>query len=126
MGLPWFRLDSNIAHHDKILALLETKNGKGTAFSYVCSIGYAAGNGTDGLVPFAALPFIHARKSDAEALVDAGLWCPHPLGWTIRNYTQRQPSSQVAEAVRAGKTKAALKGNCIRWHGPDCHCWESA
>ena len=79
MGLPWTRLDSNIASHDKILRLVtEYKHGKGSAFVYVCSLGYAAGNGTDGLVPFACLHFIHATKRDAEALVEVGLWHPHP------------------------------------------------
>ena len=125
MGLPWTRVDSNIASHDKILRLItEYKYGKGSAFVYVCSLGYAAGNGTDGLVPFACLPFIHASKRDADALVECGLWHPHPLGWTIPNFAARNPTNETAKAIRAGKQRAALKGNCIRWHGPDCHCWD--
>lgn len=124
MGLPWVRLDSNIASHDKILALLQQRNGAAAAFSYVCSLGYAGGNGTDGRIPFAALPFIHATKRHAEMLVDVGLWDPHPAGWMVRNYGDRQQLAVVSEAIRAGQSRGALKANCTRWHGPDCKCWE--
>jgi len=123
MGLPWVRVDANIASHDKILALLEHRNGRATAFSYICSLGYAGGNGTDGHIPFAALPFIHATKKDAEALVNVGLWEPNPRGWTIHNYAERNQTAAVADAIRAGQRQGAIKANCIRWHGPDCKCW---
>jgi hypothetical protein len=126
MGLPWVRLDSNIASHDKILDLLgrHKQRGKAAAFVYVCSIAYAGGNGTDGLVSFNALPFIHATKADAQALVDVGLWDPHPAGWTIRNFGDRQQLSAITDVIQAAKSRAGIKGSCIRWHGPDCHCWE--
>ena len=123
MGLPWVRLDSNIASHDKILALLERRNGRAAAFSYCCSLAYAGGNGTDGHIPFAALPFLHATKRDAEMLVEVGLWDPDRFGWTIRNFTERNQMSVVSDAIRAGQRRGALKANCTRWHGPDCKCW---
>jgi hypothetical protein len=55
-GLPWVRLDSNLATHDKILALLSDRTApRGdryqAAWSYTCSMGYAGGHGTDGLPP---------------------------------------------------------------------------
>lgn len=123
-GLPWVRLDSNIASHDKILRLLDRRGGKAIAFVYVCSLGYAGGNGTDGLIPFAALPFIHGSKRDAEALVEVGLWEPHPFGWLIHNYAERQQVAATTAAIRAAQRKGALKANCTRWHGPDCRCWD--
>lgn len=126
MGLPWVRLDSNIASHDKILALLTRRNGRAIAFSYCCSLGYSGGNGTDGHIPFAALPFLHATRKDAEMLVEVGLWEPDPYGWTIHNYGDRQQLSYIAEAVRAGNRRGALKANCARWHGADCGCWKEA
>lgn len=126
MGLPWVRLDATIASHDKVLDLLSHRNGRASAFTYVCSLAYAGGNGTDGLIPFAALPFIHATKRDAELLVDVGLWDPHPAGWTIRNYANRQQLKFASDAIRAGQRKGALKANCVRWHGADCRCWERA
>ena len=126
MALPWARLDTNIASHDKILALLTRRNGRGIAFSYVCAIAYATGNGTDGHIPFAALPFIHATKTDMAALVEVGLMAPNPAGWTIPNFDKRQQLNLTTKSVRAAQSLGAAKGNCVRWHGADCGCWKEA
>lgn len=126
MGLPWVRLDANIATHDKILALLEHRGGRAAAFSYCCSLAYAGGNGTDGHIPFVALPFVHATKKDAQMLVEVSLWEPDPRGWTIHNYGDRQQLVQVSDAIRAGQRRGALKANCARWHGESCTCWKDA
>lgn len=127
MGLPWVRLESTIASHDKVLDLIARygQRGKAAAFSYCCSLGYAGGNGTDGHIPFTALPFVHATKKDAAILVDAGLWEPDPTGWTIHNYGDRQQLNVVTDTLRTAKRKGALKANCTRWHGPNCNCWET-
>lgn len=90
---------------------------------YVCSLCYYNGQETDGLVPFAALPFVHARKRDAELLVAYGLWKPHPRGWEVVNATKRNPSAATMAAKRADRALASRKANCVRWHGDDCGCW---
>lgn len=129
MALPWVRLDANIAGHDKILALLdETPSSLAyqSAFSYVCSLGYCGGHSTDGLVPFTALPFIHGNKRTAELLVKHFLWAPDPLGWKVPRWAERQPSEAVTRSVQNARRAAASKGNCVRWHGADCGCWERA
>lgn len=124
MSLPWFRMDSNIASHDKILDLIGRRNGRALAFSYICCIAYGALNGTDGHVPFAALPFVHATKTEMNQLVDAGLLAPTPKGWQVINFGERQQLSVVTEEIRAAQSVGARKGNCIRHHGPDCGCWK--
>jgi hypothetical protein len=68
-GLPWVRLDSNIASHDKILSLLGERDGVKAAFMYVCGLGYCGGHGTDGLIRYGALPFIHGIRRLAELRV---------------------------------------------------------
>lgn len=123
MGLPWFRTDSNIASHDKILTLLGRRGGRGIAFTYVCCIAYGALNGTDGAVPFAALPFVHGTRADMAALVEVGLLAPTPTGWQVVNYAERQQTSLVTEEIRTAQSIGAQKGNCIRHHGPECGCW---
>jgi hypothetical protein len=123
MGLPWVRLDSNIASHDKILELLERRNGRGIAFTYICCIAYSGQNGTDGHIPFAALPFVHGTKTDMQALVSVGLLTPTPKGWQVNNYADRQQTSFVTSEIRAAQTVGGKKGACIRHHGPDCGCW---
>lgn len=125
MALPWVRLDTNLAQHDKILGLINEKpNGYQAAFAYVCSLGYAAGQGTDGLIPFSALPFIHATKKAAELLVQHHLWEPTPLGWQIRNFETRQQSAATTKSIKNAQRAGALKANCHRWHGTQCQCWE--
>src|SRR5437868_7186513 len=61
MSLPWVRLDSNIASHDKILALLSDPSPKRwqAAASYMFALGWSGDHGTDGRIPQAALPFVH-------------------------------------------------------------------
>lgn len=129
MALPWVRLDSNIAAHDKILALLGEKPealAYRSAFSYVCSLGYAAMHGTDGMIPFSALPFIHGNKRTAGLLVAHYLWTPDRLGWQIHNYDKRQQLAATQKAILNARRVGAAKGNCVRWHGENCGCWEAS
>jgi hypothetical protein len=129
MSLPWVRLDANIGTHDKTLELLDHKDGTRAFTLYVCSIGWAGGHGTDGLIPKHALraiaPSLRTPEKLAQLLVDVRLWEYVEGGWQIRNYLERQQSSIVSEAVSAQKSAAARKANCIRWHGSDCGCWSS-
>lgn len=127
MPLPWVRIDTNLPSHDKILGLLDEKpdgSGHRAAFVYVCCIAYCGANGTDGLIPFRALPFVHGRKRDMELLVKNGLLRPDRLGWTIPNYLERQQSQQDVDKALNARRFGAKKANCIRWHGIDCGCWK--
>lgn len=127
MALPWVRLDTNLAAHDKILGLISEKpHGYQAAFSYVCSLGYAGGHGTDGLIPFSALPFVHGSRKTSELLVRYHLWAPTPLGWQIRNYETRQQSSATTRAIKNAQRAGAKRANCARWHEPGCGCWEAS
>lgn len=124
MALPWVRLDTNIASHDKILDLLDDRMGVKAAWMYVCAMGYSGGHGTDGFVPFKALPHIHGTKPLGDLLVKHGLFTPEPRGWRIKNWAQRQELDAIAEGKRAAQRLGARKGNCIKNHGPDCGCWQ--
>jgi hypothetical protein len=110
MGLPWIRLENNLAQNPKILALVEDKNYQ-AAFAYVCGLGYAGGNGTDGFIPRAALPFIHARPRDAKTLVDVGLWIECAGGWDVNSWNDFQPSTEE----NAQRKERAKKAAASRW-----------
>jgi hypothetical protein len=118
MTLPWVRIDSNIASHDKILALLHDPNTQRwrAAFSYVCAIGWSGDRGTDGEIPTTALPFVHGTRQTADLLVRHNLWTTTPTGWEIHNFAERQQTRAVAEI----RTREARRAACIRWHGPEC------
>jgi hypothetical protein len=121
-GLPWFRVDSNIAMHDKTLALLaDTSTSKWQAFSsYICSIGWSTGTGNDGFVPKTALGFIHGTAKTARLLEKYRLWTEAPGGYRIVNFEQRQQVSAIAEAKNEARHTASLKANCVRHHGNSC------
>lgn len=127
MTLPWVRLDSTFPTHDKVLDLVEHgQAGYRAGFVYCCSLAHCGAQGTDGLITFAALPFVHGRKADAALLVEVRLWVPHPNGWLIPNYPVRQQSSAETEVIRRKQSMGAKRANCKRWHGEHCGCWTDA
>lgn len=128
MALPWVRLDTNIPNHDKILSLLNDPSTKRwqAALSYVFSIAWSGGQGTDGRIPEYALTSIKGDRTTARLLVKHGLWIEATAAWVIPNYAERQETALVSEAKRERRRKTALRMNCQRHHGPDCHCWKTA
>jgi hypothetical protein len=81
-------------------------------------------HGTDGHIPFTALPFIHGTKATAALLVKHGFWEPLPDGWRIHNFAVRQELAVVTAAKKEAQRVGALMANCKRWHGPTCGCWQ--
>lgn len=122
MALPWVRMDSHIASHDKILGLLADPSPRRwqAAFSYVCAIGWSGDQGTDGRIPSTALPFVHGNATTARLLVKYQLWDEGIACWQIRNFAERQELAVVRAGKKEMRRVAAEKGNCVRWHGPTC------
>ncbi len=110
MGLPWIRLDTTIADHPKILELVEDKAFQ-AAFAHVMAMAYCGKHGTDGFISRSALPFIHARKADADRLVKVGLWHEERGGWLINGWDEYQLSDDDAKKRRERAQKAAA----ARW-----------
>lgn len=122
MALPWVRLDTQFPLNPKILELIGAKKHR-VIVAWVSSLAYSGAQGTDGFIPSAALPFIHATKADATDLVMARLWICAPGGWQINDWHEYQFSSDEHEQRRLKAEKASKKANCVRWHGKDCGCW---
>lgn len=123
MSLPWVRLDSNVYTHDKMLLLSGQRDGYRAICTYLFSMGYSGGHGTDGFIPKHVLPIIQGTERVARMLVDAQLWEYAEGGWTIRNWGERQELSVVSAMKRAGNRIGGAKSACVRNHGPDCGCW---
>lgn len=116
MALPWFRADTNLPTHDKILELLgKSPKGKGAAFVYVCSLAYAAGHDTSGFIARAALPFVHGTAPDARMLAEVRLWDVVEGGWNIRNWGTRQLVGAEAQAIHDSAVARGKKGADARW-----------
>jgi len=109
-GLLWVRLDASFHSNQKILHLASIGAHRAIA-AYVCGLSYAGSQGTDGWIPAAALPYLHARTRDAQHLVDVNLWTPHPGGWDIHDWLEYQPTMEANAARTAHARAAAL----ARW-----------
>lgn len=128
-GLPWARLDSNIATDAKVAALLHGLMGHKAFTLYICSLAWSVGHGTDGRIPKHMLAANYGTPQLAKILVDRRLWEYDPAGggdYLIHNFALRQQASSTTETIQNSKREGALKGNCIRWHGLDCGCWKLA
>lgn len=125
MALPWVRLDSNISSHDKILSLLSDPSPKRwqAMTSYMFSLAWSGGHGTDGRIPKAALPFIHGTDATAKLLCAHRLWEARTADYVIVNYSLRQELDIVTEAKRAAQSLGGKKARCRSNHGPECGCW---
>lgn len=110
MGVQWIRLDTSWPSHPKTLELVEDKAFRALV-AYVGGLCYAGGQGTDGYIPAYALPYLHARQSDASALVTARLWVPAPGGWEVQSWNEYQLSTQEHQDR---KTRARAAAN-LRW-----------
>lgn len=113
-GLPWYRMDSGFPSNPKILSLLSERDGHRAAFVWQCSIAWTVQHGTDGVIPASALPFMHARKVDAERLVKHRLWHDYPDGgWLINGWDEKQATTEGIEQ----RSQLAREAANIRWHG---------
>lgn len=128
MPLTWARLDVNIHSNDKIVALLDRKDGAKAFTLYVTAMGWSVGQGTDGLIPGHILRVLvpWPAKPLALALVEERLWEYAEGGHRIVNFHDRQELALVAEQKAAARRVASLKANCQRHHGADCGCWREA
>lgn len=124
-GLPWYRRDVGWYSHPKILELLTMRDGFRAAVVWDASIAFATRFGTDGVILPSVLPSIHGRRSDAARLVKVGLWDERPEGgWCVHDFADYQQITQVTEQIRSSRATAGRKGMCLRWHGPECGCWQ--
>lgn len=127
MSLPWVRLDTAMPSNPKIIALVDGhKDGRASAFIYVCSIAYSGLHGTDGHIPKGALLRIGGRSADADRLVEVGLWHKDGTGWVIHGWAEYQQSTDETQERRRKIQEASKKANCVRWHGADCGCWKDS
>jgi hypothetical protein len=122
MALPWARMDTNIASHDKILALANDPSSKRfqALSAYLLSIPWSVGAETDGRIPAYALKTVFATPAVARLLVKHRLWSEETGAWRIVNFDKRNPTAAVSAAVTTKQQVGAAKGNCRRWHGDTC------
>lgn len=103
--MPWFKVDDQLATHPKV-----ARAGLAAMGLWVKAGSWCAQHRTDGRVPLGALAILGARRSHAQALVDAGLWIEADDGWLFRDWLDYQPSRAHVEEIREKRRKAGQQG----------------
>jgi hypothetical protein len=122
--MTWFKVDDKLHDHHKTHAAKKAAMGV-----WVLAGSWSADNLTDGFIPARVLNR-WGTKTDADRLVEVGLWTPTERkgerGWQFHEWTERQPSRADIERVAETKGMAGARGNHTRWHkrkgvsAPDC------
>ena len=124
MSLQWFRMECNLSQNDKILALIARgSDGHRALTLWTFALGWSAGQGTDGHIPRHMLGPLSGSEKLARLLVEARMWEYAEGGWRIHNFDVRQEKSAITQMKSEALRVAAVKANCVRWHGADCGCW---
>ena len=118
-GLPWFRVDSDIAGNPKIADMIADHGAKGkaAAFVYLAAIGHCSAHLTDGMVRKGALPLVHGTPADARLLVDYRLFATVEGGWEVVNFASHQPTRDQSERAAKARSEAARTAANARWSG---------
>jgi len=111
--LSWVRLDTAFPFNQKLLAMLQHRNGHRAAFVYICGLAISGGQSVDGFISAETLPFTHGRAADADLLVEFGFWVPQPGGWLINGWDEFQQSTEETQ-LRRKRAQAAAE---TRWAG---------
>lgn len=118
MPLPWVRLDTSLPDNPKILALIDShKDGRASAFVYLCSLTYSGKHGLDGFIPRECLSrSLHGKPDDARRLVTASLWRETPAGWEINGWDEFQESNGETKD-RSARARAAAQARWAKARG---------
>lgn len=100
----FFRVDVGFWDHPKAIAA--GRDGRGL---YLCAIGWARGQLTDGHIPATVLPLlafkdgmpIDSAAAASDRLVEVGLWERTANGWLIHDYAEHQQTASDIEHQRA-------------------------
>lgn len=105
----WFRVDDKSAFHSKVLL------AGNSAWGVFCRAGaWSAGELTDGKIPTRVGLKIGSKKT-WDRLEIVGLVERISDGWQIHDWSDWNPSSEVAKAVEASKRAKAQNAAIARW-----------
>ena len=93
--MTWTRIGSELPDNPRMLTL-----PRGVRYMHVEAMIWCNKQGTDGMVPAAALPRITDEPDPAAAagkLVEAGMWEATAAGWHIVDFLRDQPSREDVE-----------------------------
>lgn len=110
----WVRLDCAFSRNDKVLSLVEQGQWRAIAL-YAFALGHSRDQKTAGFISRGALPMLHGRPRDAQALVEERLWIVDGGGWLINDWADYQETDAEQEA----RSKRARHAAGMRWGQPE-------
>ncbi len=124
MGLEWVRQNANVYGDERVVKLIEMRNGWKAYAIWSFAIGWSGGHGKDGFVPAHVLSVFRGDAKLMQMLVDVELMQPVDGGWQDPDWDQHGELAVVTARKARAKSLAGKKSQCIQRHGPDCGCWE--
>lgn len=100
--MTWAKLDDRFHGHRKVRRAW--RRSRASIGLFALALTYSAMHELDGVIDedwvAEQLPQQKERDMTVAALIDAGLWEPHPEGWLIHDYLEYNPSAANSERVR--------------------------
>jgi hypothetical protein len=107
--MGWFKIDDQLFSHPKVLSI--DPRYRLTAMGiFVLAGSWSSTYLTDGVVPERWLSSIQATKQQAQVLIKAGLWDPHPLGYVFHDWADYNPTRDEVLAKRQVRAAAGKIG----------------
>ena len=107
--MGWFKIDDQLFSHPKVLSI--DPRYRLTAMGiFVLAGSWSSTYLTDGVVPEHWLSSIQATKQQAQVLIKAGLWDPHPLGYVFHDWADYNPTRDEVLAKRQVRAAAGKIG----------------
>jgi len=93
--VTWFKVDDKLSGHPKARAA-----GNRAMGLWVMAGSWSAAYLTDGFVPYAFVYDHRNGRTDAERLVEVGLWHQVDGGWQFHDWNESNPTRQQVETRR--------------------------
>lgn len=97
--MPWFKVDDSFESHPKVKAIPRARRVKAIGL-WTLAGSWSARQLTDGFVPSYMLDELAATKTEANTLVEVGLWSPVDGGYLFKDWHDWQPTKAKVEAER--------------------------
>ena len=96
----WFRVDDGFSDHAKVHALQETKHWKGAIALWTLAGSWCSKQETDGHITMQTIRRLGGTASEADALVDCGLWEKTESGYVFHGWAERNPLKSALDTKR--------------------------
>lgn len=98
--MTWFRVDDSFSDHAKVVALLEMRCGLRAVGLWTLCGSWTAKHERDGFVPGVMVKRFGATRTEANALVEVGLWVAEGDGYRFYGWEERNPLKSALDERR--------------------------